>query len=90
MYFSQFDGLYCAGDGARRDEDGYYWVTGRTDDVLIVSGHNIGTAEVESAFVAHPSVAEAAIVGVPHPVKGSAIYAHVYTSTSTSTSTHCV
>lgn len=61
-YFSQFDGYYCAGDGATRDEDGYYWVTGRTDDVLVVSGHNIGTAEVESACVSHAAVAEACVL----------------------------
>ena len=77
VYFSQFDGYYCAGDGSTRDEDGYYWVTGRTDDVLVVSGHNIGTAEVESACVEHESVAEAAVVGFPHDIKGNAIYAYV-------------
>ena len=77
VYFSQFDGYYCAGDGSTRDEDGYYWVTGRTDDVLIVSGHNIGTAEVESACVLHESVAEAAVVGFPHEVKGNAIHAYI-------------
>ena len=64
-YFSQFDGKYFTGDGCRRDEDGYYWITGRVDDVIIVSGHNLGTAELESAFVAHPKVAEAAVVGYP-------------------------
>jgi acetyl-CoA synthetase len=58
------------GDGARRDKDGYYWITGRVDDVIIVSGHNLGTAEIESAFVAHPKVAEAAVVGYPHDIKG--------------------
>ena len=62
-YFSQFDGKYFTGDGCRRDKDGYYWITGRVDDVIIVSGHNLGTAEIESAFVAHPKVAEAAVVG---------------------------
>ena len=64
-YFSQFDGKYFTGDGCRRDKDGYYWITGRVDDVIIVSGHNLGTAEIESAFVAHPKVAEAAVVGYP-------------------------
>jgi len=77
VYFSQFDGYYCTGDGAQRDEDGYFWVTGRVDDVLIVSGHNIGTAEVESSFVGHGDVAEAAVVGFPHEVKGEAIYCYV-------------
>ena len=67
-YFSQFDGKYFTGDGCRRDKDGYYWITGRVDDVIIVSGHNLGTAEIESAFVAHPKVAEAAVVGYPHAV----------------------
>lgn len=77
VYFSQFDGYYVAGDGSTRDEDGYYWVTGRVDDVLLVSGHNIGTAEVESAFVSNASVAEAAVVGFPHSIKGNAIYAYI-------------
>ncbi len=76
-YFSTFDGCYTTGDGARRDEDGYYWITGRTDDVLNVSGHRMGTAEIESALVAHPDVAEAAVVGYPHDVKGQGIYAYV-------------
>jgi len=77
-YFSLFDGYYVAGDGATRDEDGYYWVTGRVDDVLIVAGHNIGTAEIESALLnADNSVAEAAVVDFPHKVKGNAIYAYV-------------
>ncbi|RJQ40973.1 MAG: acetate--CoA ligase [Dehalococcoidia bacterium] len=76
-YFSKFPGYYFTGDGARRDEDGYYWLMGRIDDVVKVSGHRIGTAEVESALVSHRAVAEAAIVGVPHSVKGSAIYAYV-------------
>ena len=70
-YFSQFDGKYFTGDGCRRDKDGYYWITGRVDDVIIVSGHNLGTAEIESAFVAHPKVAEAAVVGYPHDIKGN-------------------
>jgi acetyl-CoA synthetase len=76
-YFSTYPGLYFTGDGCRRDEDGYYWVTGRVDDVINVSGHRIGTAEVESALVAHPKVAEAAVVGMPHEIKGQAIYAFV-------------
>ena len=76
-YFSTFDKCYTTGDGARRDEDGYYWITGRVDDVLNVSGHRMGTAEVESALVAHPSVAEAAVVGYPHDIKGQGIYAYV-------------
>jgi acetyl-CoA synthetase len=76
-YFSAFPGMYFTGDGARRDADGYYWITGRVDDVLIVSGHNLGTAELESALVLHPAVAEAAIVGYPHEIKGQGIYAYV-------------
>ncbi|PVF13068.1 acetyl-coenzyme A synthetase, partial [Yersinia pestis] len=76
-YFSTFKGMYFSGDGARRDEDGYYWITGRVDDVLNVSGHRLGTAEIESALVAHPKIAEAAVVGVPHNIKGQAIYAYI-------------
>ncbi len=76
-YFRTFPGTYFTGDGARRDEDGYYWITGRVDDVINVSGHRLGTAEVESALVAHPSVAEAAVVGYPHDIKGQGIYAYV-------------
>jgi acetyl-CoA synthetase len=76
-YFSQFPGKYFSGDGARRDKDGYYWITGRVDDVLNVSGHRLGTAEIESALVAHKSVAEAAVVGYPHDIKGQGIYAFV-------------
>ena len=76
-YFSTFENCYTTGDGARRDEDGYYWITGRVDDVLNVSGHRMGTAEVESALVAHPNVAEAAVVGYPHDIKGQGIYAYV-------------
>jgi acetyl-CoA synthetase len=76
-YFSTYPGLYFTGDGCRRDEDGYYWITGRVDDVINVSGHRIGTAEVESALVAHPKVAEAAVVAFPHDIKGQAIYAFV-------------
>jgi acetyl-CoA synthetase len=76
-YFERFPGVYTTGDGARKDEDGYYWLMGRIDDVIKVSGHRIGTAEVESAFVSHPKVAEAAVVGMPHPIKGEGIYAFV-------------
>jgi acetyl-CoA synthetase len=76
-YFSQYAGLYFTGDGARRDQDGYYWLLGRVDDVINVSGHRLGTAEVESALVAHPAVAEAAVVGMPHDIKGQGIYAYV-------------
>ncbi|GEK15254.1 acetate--CoA ligase [Aliivibrio fischeri] len=76
-YFSTFKGMYFTSDGARRDEDGYYWITGRVDDVLNVSGHRMGTAEVESALVAFDKIAEAAIVGVPHDIKGQAIYAYI-------------
>jgi len=76
-YFSQFPGKYFTGDGARRDADGYYWITGRVDDVLNVSGHRLGTAEIESALVLHPKVAEAAVVGFPHEIKGQGIYAFV-------------
>ena len=76
-YFSRFPGLYFTGDGCRRDEDGYYWITGRVDDVINVSGHRMGTAEVESALVAHDAVAEAAVVGCPHEIKGQGIYAYV-------------
>lgn len=76
-YFSMYPGYYFTGDGARRDEDGYYWITGRVDDVINVSGHRMGTAEVESALVLHPCVAEAAVVGYPHEIKGQGIYAYV-------------
>lgn len=76
-YFSTFQHYYFSGDGARRDEDGYYWITGRVDDVLNVSGHRLGTAEIESALVSHPKIAEAAVVGIPHSIKGQAIYAYV-------------
>ncbi len=76
-YFDMYKGYYFTGDGARRDEDGYYWITGRVDDVINVSGHRMGTAEVESALVSHPSVAEAAVVGYPHEIKGQGIYAYV-------------
>jgi acetyl-CoA synthetase len=69
--------MYFTGDGCRRDEDGYYWITGRVDDVLNVSGHRLGTAEIESALVAHAKVAEAAVVGMPHDIKGTGIYAYV-------------
>ncbi len=80
-YFSTFKGLYFTGDGCRRDEDGYYWITGRIDDVINVSGHRMGTAEIESALVAHPKVAEAAVVGMPHDIKGQGIYAFVTCNT---------
>ena len=76
-YFSTYRGKYFTGDGCRRDEDGYYWITGRVDDVINVSGHRVGSAEVESSLVSHPKVAEAAVVGFPHDIKGSAIYAYV-------------
>ncbi len=76
-YFTTYPGTYFTGDGARRDEDGYYWITGRVDDVINVSGHRMGTAEIESALVAHPSVSEAAVVGMPHDIKGQGIYAYV-------------
>jgi len=76
-YFSAFKGMYFTGDGARRDADGYYWITGRVDDVINVSGHRMGTAEIESALVAHPRVAEAAVVGMPHDLKGQGIYCYV-------------
>ncbi len=76
-YFSQFDGKYFTGDGCKRDVDGYYWITGRVDDVIIVSGHNLGTAEIESAFVSHPKVSEAAVVGYPHDIKGNGLYCYV-------------
>jgi acetyl-CoA synthetase len=76
-YFSTFKGLYFTGDGAKRDEDGFYWITGRVDDVINVAGHRLGTAEIESALVAHPKVAEAAVVGYPHDIKGQGIYAYV-------------
>jgi len=76
-YFSQFNGKYFTGDGCKRDKDGYYWITGRVDDVIIVSGHNLGTAEIESAFVSHEKVAEAAVVGFPHDIKGNGLYCYV-------------
>ena len=76
-YFSAYPGKYFTGDGARRDADGYYWITGRVDDVINVSGHRLGTAEVESALVAHERVSEAAVVGYPHDLKGQGIYAYV-------------
>tara|TARA_Y100000590_G_scaffold454809_1_gene602254 strand:- start:1240 stop:3180 length:1941 start_codon:yes stop_codon:yes gene_type:complete len=76
-YFSQYNGKYFTGDGCKRDKDGYYWITGRVDDVIIVSGHNLGTAEIESAFVAHSKVAEAAVVGYPHKIKGNGLYCYI-------------
>ena len=76
-YLSAFPGYYLTGDGCTRDEDGYYWITGRVDDVINVSGHRMGTAEVESALVSHPDCAEAAVVGFPHEIKGQGIFAYV-------------
>jgi acetyl-CoA synthetase len=76
-YFATYKGRYFTGDGCRRDEDGYYWITGRVDDVINVAGHRLGTAEVESALVAHDKVSEAAVVGYPHDIKGQGIYAYV-------------
>ena len=76
-YFSTYADIYFTGDGARRDEDGYFWITGRVDDVLNVSGHRLGTAEIESALVLHEKIAEAAIVGFEHPIKGQGIYAFI-------------
>ena len=76
-YFSDYKGYYFTGDGCRRDADGYYWITGRVDDVINISGHRMGTAEVESALVAHPKIAEAAVVGYPHKIKGQGIYCYV-------------
>jgi acetyl-CoA synthetase len=76
-YFKTYPGKYFTGDGCRRDEDGYYWITGRVDDVINVSGHRLGTAEIESALVGHKAVAEAAVVGFPHDIKGQGIYAYV-------------
>ena len=86
-YFSQYPGHYFTGDGCRRDEDGYYWITGRVDDVINVSGHRMGTAEVESALVAHESVAEAAVVGFPHEIKGQGIFAYVILTNDTNGAT---
>ncbi len=76
-YFQLFDGYYFAGDGCSRDQDGYYWITGRVDDVINVAGHRMGTAEIESAIVSHPLAAEAAVIGYPHKIKGQGIYAYV-------------
>jgi acetyl-CoA synthetase len=76
-YFSTYKGMYFTGDGCRRDAEGYYWITGRVDDVINVSGHRLGTAEVESALVSHPKVSEAAVVGYPHAIKGQGIYCYV-------------
>jgi acetyl-CoA synthetase len=86
-YFSQYPGYYFTGDGCRRDEDGYYWITGRVDDVINVSGHRMGTAEVESALVAHEAVAEAAVVGFPHEIKGQGIFAYVIVGLDTNGAT---
>jgi acetyl-CoA synthetase len=79
-YFTVYPGYYFTGDGCTRDEDGYYWITGRIDDVINVSGHRLGTAEIESALVGHEAVAEAAVVGFPHDIKGTGIYAYVILS----------
>ncbi len=76
-YWSKYPGMYLAGDSARKDEDGYFWIIGRVDDVIKVSGYRLGTAELESAFVSHPAVAEAAVIGLPHEIKGVAIHAYV-------------
>jgi len=76
-YFTTYPGKYFAGDGVKRDSDGYYWITGRVDDVLNISGHRLGTAEIESALVLHRNVSEAAVVGIPHDIKGQGIYAYV-------------
>jgi len=76
-YWSRYPGMYVAGDSARKDEDGYFWIIGRVDDVIKVSGYRLGTAELESAFISHPSVAEAAVIGLPHEIKGVAIHAYV-------------
>lgn len=85
-YFTTFPGKYFTGDGCRRDEDGYYWITGRVDDVINVSGHRMGTAEIESALVLHKDVSEAAVVGMPHNVKGQGIYAYVTLNANTESS----
>jgi acetyl-CoA synthetase len=87
-YFKTYPGTYFTGDGARRDKDGYYWITGRVDDVINVSGHRLGTAEVESALVAYPKVAEAAVVGCPHDIKGQGIYAYVTLKAGVEASEH--
>ncbi len=89
-YFSQFDGKYFTGDGCKRDKDGYYWITGRVDDVIIVSGHNLGTAEIESAFVSHKDVSEAAVVGYPHDIKGNGLYCYVSLKVGINTSEELV
>lgn len=85
-YFSAYPGMYFTGDGCRRDEDGYYWITGRVDDVINVAGHRMGTAEVKSALVAHPKVAEAACVGYPHSLKGQGIYVYIMLMSGTEAS----
>jgi acetyl-CoA synthetase len=77
QYWSKFPGVYFTGDSARKDKDGYFWIIGRVDDVLKVSGYRLGTAEIESALVSHPAVAEAAAIGLPHEIKGNAIYTYV-------------
>ena len=80
-YWTKFPGVYFAGDSARRDKDGYFWIIGRVDDVIKVSGYRLGTAELESAFISHPAVAEAAVIGLPHEIKGTAIHAYVILKT---------
>ncbi|KPU82736.1 acetyl-CoA synthetase [Psychromonas sp. PRT-SC03] len=85
IYFSKYKGMYFTGDGARRDEDGYYWITGRIDDVLNISGHRMGTAEIESALLTHPNITEAAVVGIPHETKGQCIYAYIALAPNTVT-----
>jgi acetyl-CoA synthetase len=85
-YFTTFEGNYFTGDGCKRDADGYYWITGRVDDVLNTSGHRMGTAEVENALVSHPQVAEAAVVGYPHDIKGQGIYVYVSLNAGASSS----
>lgn len=85
-YFTTYPGKYFTGDGCRRDEDGYYWITGRVDDVINVSGHRLGTAEIESALVGNANVAEAAVVGYPHEIKGQGIYAYVTLKTGVTVS----
>jgi acetyl-CoA synthetase len=84
-YWSKYPGLYLAGDSARKDEDGYFWVIGRVDDVIKVSGYRLGTAELESALVSHPAIAEAAVIGLPHEIKGVAIHAYVITKAGVET-----
>jgi len=90
QYWSKYPGMYMTGDSARKDEDGYFWVIGRVDDVIKVSGYRLGTAEIESALVSHPSVAEAAAIGLPHEVKGNAIHAYVILKAGMNKTDHLV